>query len=805
MRDTVFTGRPVLAAVGVFALAGLGSAAAAQQSPATSSGIAPPSTPPTPPAASPNLPSTPSGTSSTSTQLGEVVVTATRRDVAAEKVGVSLTVVNAEDLKVLAPNRLEDLAGSAPNVFIGEEVGAPNQSLLFIRGQGYADVEMDQATPVGVIQDGVPYGTSTGQLASLFDVCSVEVDRGPQGIFYGKNTSAGLINISRCAPTRQYGAQFSAGYGSYQDGFGRAVLNAPLGEHGGFKVAAQYHTNDGYVKDVFDNKHVGGDHMFSINAVANYDLTTWLNANLAYDHISESGGGNPVQYGDPETAAVLGINKSNDPLFNPVTGSPIGLGPREVDTRPGSVNDTYGDDVISLTLKARTPIGQAVSQTSYINQRDTDAQDYDGTCQFYPGCTGLPEMGNVLIGVPLEADRDQTYHQFNQEERLSGSYGPVDYIVGAFYDRHEFTLHEVNDLYVLTTDQHSGQTSHSWSEFGNLDYNPTSTIKLSAGLRNISETKQATTEFDIGGVPILAQPSFTFDHTWSRVVTRFNAQWQVIPQTLLYANRSEGFRSGGFSVRGTLSESVPGQTNYSPGANLLEFAPETNVTYEVGIKNRLFGNALILNVDGFYNTVKNFQQTSVIETTGFGPGTNTYVINIPEVVIKGVEMDAALRPAKWIPALQGFTLQGNLGIQSGRITNGNVNGQEFALSAGGNGGPQGSIADLTGTALQRLPTDNYTVRGIYVHDLFEGKLTTTIGYTWTAKYSLQDFSPQTPDFQPSYHLLDASATYDWKNYYVKASGKNLTNTNYRQFSLPTVFIQSWAPPATAELEFGAKF
>jgi hypothetical protein len=146
-------------------------------------------------------------------------------------------------------------------------------------------------------------------------------------------------------------------------------------------------------------------------------------------------------------------------------------------------------------------------------------------------------------------------------------------------------------------------------------------------------------------------------------------------------------------------------------------------------------------------------------------------------------------------------------VQNGRITNGDVNGQQFATGAGGTGGAVGSIANLTGTTLQRLPDNSFTVRGTYVHALGpdDGKLTTTLGYSYLSRYSLSDFTPQTPDFQPAYGLLDASATYNWKNYYVKISGKNLTNVAYRSVSLPTVFIQTYAPPISAEVEFGAKF
>ncbi len=748
------------------------------------------------------------------TGLEEIVVTATRRAVAAEKTGVALTVLGSKDLKVLAPKKIDDLMGTAPNVFIGEEVGAPNQSLIFIRGQGYADVEMDQAPPVGVIQDGVAYGTSTGALASLFDVCSVEVDRGPQGIFYGKNTTAGLINITRCLPTREWGAQISGGGGSYQDGFGRGIFNAPLGPDGGIKIATQYHEDGGYIKDVFDGKYGGGDHAFQINADVNYDITPWLNANFSYDHTSDVGGGNPVAYADPESAKVLGVTTANDPYFNPETGSPIGLKPWQSDVRQGGVFDSFSNNLYNLTLKADTPLGKLISQSAYVSQLDGDGQDYDGTCQTIPdtnGC-GIPgELGNRLIGAPLEALRSQSYRQFTEEDRLSGTVGQFDYLVGAYYFHSFFTLQQTTDLipaFGLYTNQTSGQHDSSWSEFGNIDWNPTSTIKLSAGVRNIDETKDASTYFYhlqfVSAVPTVGPYDFT--KSWSHIITRFNAQWQALPETLIYANRSEGFRSGGFSVRGTLSESVPGQPNYAPGNNFLAFQPETNTTYEVGLKNRFLDNSVIFNIDAFHNEITDFQQTSVIETPGYGPGTNTYVINIPKVVIKGIEMDVLADIGHFVPALEGFRLSGNIGIQSGQITNGKVNGAQFALGAGGTAGPSGSIADLTGTDLQRLPTDNFTIRGLYTTPVGDiGSLTATMGYSWIAKYVLSDFTPTTPDFQPSYGLLDASVTYNWRNYYATISGKNLTNIAYRQFSLPTVFITSWAPPATVEFEVGAKF
>jgi iron complex outermembrane receptor protein len=731
-------------------------------------------------------------------QVEEVVVAATRRAIAAEKVGAALTALSREDLKVQAPKTLLDLQGMAPNVFIGSETGGPAQSLIYIRGQGYGDVEKTQATPVGVMLDGVSFGNSTGQLVDMFDVCSVEVDRGPQGIFYGKNTTAGLINITRCAPTRRWGASVEAGYGSFNDSFVRGVFNAPLGDNGGLKVAGQWHTNDGYDKNVFTHEQAGGDRMAAVHAVANYDVTHWLNANLSFDHQRDNGGGDPVQNGDILISKITPGYGAIFPNYNPRTGSPDGLAPWQVNNRAGGDSDVYNSDTLSLILKAKTPVGELFSQTAYINEADTVTQDYDGTCNTLfgvpPGCV---TAGNALYGsLPLQVIRTQHYRQFTQEEHLTGSFlSQFDYIVGAFYYQHEIQLHQNTDIAV---NQYSEENDKSWAEFGNLDWNPTSTIKLSAGVRNISESKTFSTDYPGITAPI------DDSHSWTKAITRFNAQWQVTPETLVYANRSEGFRSGGFSIRGTLSESIPGQSNYAPTNNFLAFLPETNVSYEVGVKNHFFDNAVVFNFDGFINDITGLQQSEVVLTPGYGPGTNTYIVNFPKTEIKGLEFELVAKVAKWAPALDGLTLSANVGIQSARVINGTVLAAEVPTATGVGGAADGSTVNFAGSPLQHIPSDNFTIRGTYVHDFGQAKLTLGAGYSWIAKYTLATLGV-TPDVQPSYGLLDASATVDWKNYSVKLTGKNLTDVAYRSFSLPSVAIQGWSPPRVIEIEFGAKF
>ena len=750
------------------------------------------------------------GTSAEASSKDVIIVTATRQAADKQKVGVALTAITAEDIALLAPRSLLDIQGTAPNVFIGSGTAAPGQSAIFIRGQGYADVEKTQSPPVGVIQDGVFFGNNTGQLLDMFNVCSVEVDRGPQGIFYGKNTTAGLINLTRCAPTRKLGASFELGYGSFNEFYGRGVLNAPLGDKGGIAFSGQYRRIDGILNNVFTNRRAGGSEYRAFNLKINYDLASWLNADLSLDHIHQEGGGTPVQFGNKLSAAILsgGNPAAVWPRYNPETGSPDGLKPREIGNNLGADRDRLNTNMASLTLKAKTPIGELVSQTSYMSSGDTVNQDFDGTCRGAPGCTSV---GNPLLaatGSVLLTNRDQTYKQFTQEVRLQGKAadGLVDYIAGAYYYNHKITLHQNTNGAI---DQFSAEKDHSWSFFGNIDLNPTPTLKISGGVRNIFEAKRFNTEYILlGTIPLV--PRINDRRSWQRLITRFNIQWQAAPDVLLYVNRSEGFRSGGFSIRGTLSEQQASQTNCGtvggcPNNNFLSFLPETNTTYEAGFKTRFLNRAITFNAAGFINDIKDFQQSQVVVTPNYGPGTNTYVVSLPKVQIKGLEFELDLDAGKLSDPLKGLSLSGTLGIQDANVKNGKVNGQTSSIGAGAQDGAPGTTADFTCVLLQRVPKTSYTVRGSYVRDLSDdAKISLTAGYSWLASFSLGTFGTLN-DIQPGYGLLDASATLNYKGYFLRVAGKNLTDVAYRTQSLPTVFFQGWAAPATVTISVGAKF
>ncbi|MBU6372891.1 MAG: TonB-dependent receptor [Alphaproteobacteria bacterium] len=750
-------------------------------------------------------PSTP-----TANKTDTIVVTSTRREQQLQDVPVAVTAITAAQIEELAPRTLQDFSGQAPNVFIGMNTAGPGAGALFIRGLGYADIEKTQNPSVGVVVDGVFLGTSTGQLIDAFDIRQVEVNRGPQGIFFGKNTTAGVIAVSRSLPTRETGFRGTASFGSDNEQIYRAIFNAPLGEKGGVKVGGTYRDRDGYYNNIFTKTDNGERKYQGGNVAVSYDLASWLNVLASVDIIRAEGGGSPVQFGNKLTASILSAGNPSavfGPRYNPVTGSPKGLGVREVENNFKD-KDKYDLDIYNVVFTADTGFGKLVAQSAYMDSSDIVFQDFDGTCSGAAGCSAGANPLLVSAANPtgtLHTIRDQDYTQFTQEVRLSNTIGKFDYLLGAYYYKHEINLRQTTNFAVL---QRSGEDNNSWSIFGNVDYRVTDAITLSAGVRSINETKKFNSRYDLIALPIALTPQIRDKKDWSDSITRLAASWKATDSNLLYVSRSEGFRSGGFSIRGTLSEQQATSTNCAtaggcPGNNFLAYNPENVTAWELGSKNNWLDNKVTLNAAIFQSDIVDFQTNNVVVTPGYGPGTNTYISNLPKVEVKGWELEFVLKGAALTPALDGLTLSATYGRQEGKIKNGRIDGRRAAGPTGTAGAP-GSTANFTGGTLTRVPDFNYALRGSYERKVGPGELQLSASYTYIDDFALATFGT-IPDIEKGYGLVDAQIGYEWSNYRLSLSGKNLDDTVYRNNSLPTVFFQGYGDPRTWAVELAARF
>ena len=122
--------------------------------------------------------------------MEEMVVTSRRKSESVQDVPLSVTVFGEQRIEQLKPNTLRDFDGLAPNVYIGMNAAGPGNSTIYIRGVGYPGSEKTQSPQVAVIVDDVQMGSSTGALIDVFDVESIEINRGPQGVLLEETRSA---------------------------------------------------------------------------------------------------------------------------------------------------------------------------------------------------------------------------------------------------------------------------------------------------------------------------------------------------------------------------------------------------------------------------------------------------------------------------------------------------------------------------------------------------------------------------------------------------------------------------------------
>ena len=334
--------------------------------------------------------------------MEEIVVTSRRKDESVQDVPLSVTAFGQEAIEQLKPVTLRDFDGLAPNVYIGMNTAGPGASALYIRGVGYADIEKTQSPQVGVIVDGLQMGSSTGQLIDVFDVESIEVNRGPQGIFFGKNTIGGNIVVNRVRPdASEMGYKVSAEVGNYSSRTFKGRVNVPLIEDElALKVGVIKRDRDGY----YDNLTLGGSagdvDFQSFTVALGWTPTDDLTAILTYDRIDDESQIPP-----------------QDPRFN-------GDNPFEnlADKREPT---TYEVDNIGLRVDWALSDSMTLhSITGLHDGFDLVNQDFDG------GSIN----GAAIPFAQLHTLRDQEFEMFTQELRLDVSLSEaVDLMVGMYY------------------------------------------------------------------------------------------------------------------------------------------------------------------------------------------------------------------------------------------------------------------------------------------------------------------------------------------------------------------------------------
>ncbi len=589
-----------------------------------------------------------------------IVVTARLREEDPQKVPAAISIVGGDDLTRTYTVNTNQLTQLVPS--LNYSSANPRNTAFTIRGLGSSVVAVSQANDglepgVGFYVDGVYHARAATAAFDFTDIERVEVLRGPQGTLFGKNTTAGAINIVTKKPSFDWGGDAEMSYGSRDFLQAKAAVTGPIaGDVLAFRLSGSVTRQDGYIRNIarderqnnVHNDAIRGQLLFQPSADFSFRLTgDWSNFKnncCAQVFVRVA----PTLKPAAQQYAALAANAPGGayapPSFNPydrITDNDAALG---VDTNEGGVSGTAEWKLPGVTLTS-------ISAWRFWNWDAANDRDY----------TGLHIQ--TTQHIPSRQD------QFSQEIRLgSNTPGPIEYVAGLYYVHQKITGRPISIYGPLATYwllpasatrtsslldgyQTDGRTdfrTESYGIFGEVTWRPVPRLALTGGIRYTYEEKDG--DYDVrtfGGVAPTAalrtdQQSILRAQSYSAHVGdgsasgRANVAYDLTDGIMAYSSFAKGQKSGGINMSG-LPVNAANQAVLATAV----VRPEKNMTWEAGFKTRLLEDAVTFNIDAFHVDVKDFQANVVDNSATVA--LRSYLANIPKVTVKGVEFDATAR------------------------------------------------------------------------------------------------------------------------------------------------------------------
>jgi iron complex outermembrane receptor protein len=543
-------------------------------------------------------------------KLPTVNVTAERRTENVQDVPNSVSTISGEMLDVIntGGQDLRGLAGRVPSLNIESSFGRAYPR-FYIRGYGNTDFRLNASQPVSLVYDDIVQENPILKGFPAFDLDRVEVLRGPQGTLFGRNTPAGVVKFDSVAPTRRYEGYGSLSFGTFKTINAEGAINVPTSETTALRVSVLNQTRDDWVENTFDagptqdlegyrDSALRGQFLYQphkdFSALANLHARDFDgSARLFRANIIEPGTNDLVAGFDEEKVSFDGKNES------------------EV--------QNYG-----ANLRVRWGLGDVAlySITGYEQVHTFSRGDIDGGY----GAVFAPPSGPGLIIFPSEsADGMPKHQQWTQEFRVeSTTTGPLSWQAGLFlffedYKVESFQYNSLAPGNPETVYERIRQKNDAYAVFGALNYAVSPALKLRAGLRYSWDKKDLTVEEYSGGLGTL---DATSGHTQDNKASwDLSGTYTVNPGINLYARAANGFRASSIIAAGPFN-----------GQSIAD--PETNTSFEAGVKADLWDGRARVNFGLFYYTVKDQQLTAV-----GGSSNANLLINADKMVGSGFELD----------------------------------------------------------------------------------------------------------------------------------------------------------------------
>ncbi|MGV1683867.1 TonB-dependent receptor [Sphingopyxis sp. NJF-3] len=561
--------------------------------------------------------------------FGDIIVTAQKRAENLQDVPISATVVSADQLaarQIFDPSQLQLVAPSLQVKSFNAALGASNFS---IRGVGTLSFSPTIESSVTPVIDGVVMGSPALGFMNYLDLAQIEVLNGPQGMLFGKNASAGLVNITTRRPEiGRFDGQLMGEVAQMKvpgDGLLyrlQGIVNVPLGETAALRVSASQTHTDPVIKNLVavpDSQY--GQDQTSLRAKLLWEPTPELSIYIAGDYAHSSG---------------VGSGGAADRIVRPASPFAAENASLGIIASPDNFYSSYG-----APTRATFDVGGVQANIDYEFSGGHTLTSITAWRKF--DSTNLFDSDKHRVDILDTNLQLSTITQFTEELRLASPVGQFfEYQLGLYYfDMDTDTSITASGAFGQTAPPPAGfdawlgirsdgiLASKSYAAFGQGTLNLSDRLRFTVGGRYTYDKLKLNSVNDASGfvIPLGGPGSRDQRISEENFSWRIGAQYDLTDNVMAYASVARGYKGPGFNL------------SIDPNAPLI--MPEIPTSYEAGIKSTLLDRRLIFNISGYTSTFKNFQAQA------FDTASNGYVLlNAGELKSRGFEIEASALPAE---------------------------------------------------------------------------------------------------------------------------------------------------------------
>jgi len=592
--------------------------------------------------------------------VSEIIVTARRRLETGQEVPIALTVVGGEKIDNTGAFNVGRLQQLTPTLQYYSS--NPRNTAVNIRGLG---------VPFGLTSDGFEQGVGFyiddvyhARVATatfdFLDVAQIEVLRGPQGTLYGKNTTAGAVNITTNQPTFDFQAKAEVSFGNLAFKQAKGVVSGPISDVIALRLAISSTTRRGPIYNVTSGQHVNGQDNLGVRGQILFQPSDNLALTFAADYskqdaeccaqiyVRTGGTQRPLNRQYAALAAAQGYTVASTDPFDRIT---------DVDA-----NLNAGNKIGGVSLRTVWDLGPhtltSVTAWRYWDWKPENDRDFLG------------------LSIVAKSQNPSQQDQYTQELRYNYAGDRIDFVAGAFGFRQRIDTQgteqhgpassrwNIASTNVLSNDPtvldrlvaYNTQwlNSKSYALYGQLSWKVTDALIVQPGVRFNYDEKDGYYErrvFDGQGLPVLfGQPGARraaqlaifspqvsapdFDDT--NITYDLTGSYKFARDVLAYATYAKSFKTGGINQNG-----LPTDTNNNPIAAAGTVKPEDVNHFEAGLKTQFLERRVTFNLSAFRTDIEDFQVTVNNSQYGVLRG---YLANADKVRSQGVEFDFSVRP-----------------------------------------------------------------------------------------------------------------------------------------------------------------